>query len=209
MPWSGTIETEEGKTFCITTGATMLDGSIRIALSKQDLEGLTDEELIYNLRDFQRKADIIQLIGYVDECNWNLHYISRDDLLAIATSDLADEETRERAHQYLVNPLAALDPDPSPRKKMPGFVYLFSSDNHSQLYKIGYSVDPKRRMKQVGFCTLFYQFPADNMSKAEDKLHYIYHSERIEGEWFKLDEGDLEYLQSIKEYRNGEFVIEG
>lgn len=91
--------------------------------------------------------------------------------------------------------------------KKSGYIYLFKDINHSQHYKIGMSINPKNRLKQVGNVTLIHFFPADDMPKAESELHGLFSNQRTNGEWFMLYEPNLEYIQSIREYKNSEFII--
>lgn len=77
-------------------------------------------------------------------------------------------------------------------------IYLFY-DEHTGLYKIGRSIDPNYREK-----TLLPQAPkvrkifispiADK--KIEKELHRKFKSKRIRGEWFELDESDINYIKS-------------
>ena len=90
--------------------------------------------------------------------------------------------------------------------KKPGYIYLLQDDNYDWHYKIGMSIDPIKRTKQIGYASLVHFFPTDDMEKAEEQLHIIYQNQRTQGEWFKLFEPNLEYIQSIKEYRKGNFI---
>lgn len=62
-------------------------------------------------------------------------------------------------------------------------------DNSSDLYKIGKSVDPYKRIKS--FCNprlqLLYILPDDK----ETELHYLMKSKREHGEWFRLTDNDV------------------
>lgn len=86
-----------------------------------------------------------------------------------------------------------------------GYVYIIQSQEH---YKIGRSRNPENRVKSYSSLPgikLLHYFPADNMNKAEKELHRRYSQQRVGGEWFELHPANVEYLCSIKEYKNGDF----
>ena len=71
--------------------------------------------------------------------------------------------------------------------------YLIKN-NHTKLYKIGYSKNPKHREK-----TLQSQEPSIKMVKIwnkniERKLHKLYSEYRVRGEWFNLTPVQVKYI---------------
>jgi hypothetical protein len=67
-------------------------------------------------------------------------------------------------------------------------------DNHSGMYKIGFSNNPKKRER-----TLQSEKPSINMVKVWDKniereLHILYSEFRIRGEWFSLSKLQVKYI---------------
>jgi len=71
--------------------------------------------------------------------------------------------------------------------------YLMKN-NHTKLYKIGYSKNPKHREK-----TLQSQEPSIKMVKIwnkniERKLHKLYSEYRVRGEWFNLTPIQVKYI---------------
>lgn len=211
MPWNGKLIFDNGKELTITTGADSLWGEarLRIALSKEDLEGLSNEELITILRDFQEDADEIALIGLADEVHWDRQYLSGMDLLTIIHSKFATEEQKQKADDILNGKYTKTQTPAQQykkKKKNPGFVYLFRDIDYDNHYKIGMSQNPNRRLKQIGNATMVCYFPSDDMTEAELKLHKIYDAQRTSGEWFILYDPNVEFIQSIQEYKNGEFL---
>jgi hypothetical protein len=88
------------------------------------------------------------------------------------------------------------------RQLIPGYVYLLSSD--IGVFKIGKAIDITKRVKSLGVkipiqVTLIHSFRSDDYSSAELALHEKFASKRTEGEWFKLDEDDVEYIKSIQD----------
>lgn len=94
-------------------------------------------------------------------------------------------------------------PKPVEEKKKrtkPGFVYLLKADNG--YHKIGYTKDPKSRAKTFGIQLPFEVafeclIKSDDMVKLETELHQRFADKRTEGEWFKLDKSDVEYIKGL------------
>lgn len=78
-----------------------------------------------------------------------------------------------------------------------GYIYLLRAENNS--YKIGTSIQPKRRLKQIrrsipmGITVVHYFYVRDAY-EVERTLHLKYASARICGEWFALSE------EQVKEF---------
>lgn len=83
-----------------------------------------------------------------------------------------------------------------------GFVYLISSpDGH---YKIGCSKDVPTRSKALGIqlpypVELIHTIKASDMYWAEGHLHNTYSDKRTNGEWFRLEDADVEWIKSLTE----------
>ncbi len=89
---------------------------------------------------------------------------------------------------------------PNKRDETPGFIYLMRDTVHRQYYKIGLSRKPRNRARQIGQVDLVHTFPADNMLEAEGELHAHFNRRRMEGEWFKLTDGDVETFKLTRGY---------
>lgn len=85
---------------------------------------------------------------------------------------------------------------------MPGYVYVFKLDDTQ--YKIGYSADPDRRIKELTSALPIElqevcRFETNHMAAAEAYLHARYASKRNgKSEWFNLDADDLERIRCHK-----------
>ena len=90
------------------------------------------------------------------------------------------------------------------------YVYLLQANN-SGLYKIGFTRHPDHRILEIEgdvgadldyVCTI----ETDDMRRLEKELHEKYAKQRLEGEWFDLDEPEIEYLIGLskKPYRYSE-----
>lgn len=87
-------------------------------------------------------------------------------------------------------------------KKFSGYVYLILAENG--LYKIGRAKSVSTRLKpfEVSFpmsWKLVYSFYSDDYIVSESDLHKRFESKRKVGEWFELDEKDVEYIKSIQD----------
>lgn len=85
----------------------------------------------------------------------------------------------------------------------PGHVYIMVSDDGAY-YKIGKSISPPRRLKEVSpkmpfGVTLLCAIKTDDMCKLEKTLHRRFKAKRCKGEWFKLTQGDLDAIK--REYK--------
>ena len=81
-----------------------------------------------------------------------------------------------------------------------GFVYVCLSDIGK--YKIGASVNPERRVKELGLGSsikhkLLFKIKSDDMFALEKILHDKFASDNIHSEWFDLDEDGIRYLNSL------------
>ena len=87
------------------------------------------------------------------------------------------------------------------RTPKPGYVYLIAADNGT--YKIGVSVDPKRRVKKMGInlpyeLEVVHTIPTEDMLATEKALHALFADKRVGGEWFELDESDVTLVKRIE-----------
>lgn len=93
--------------------------------------------------------------------------------------------------------------------KYTGFIYLIGNIENG-IYKIGISEKPRERYKafknKLPFeVKIIHQIPVDNMIKAEKRLHTYFSEKRTHGEWFQLDEKDLEFVLGVKEFIQDKF----
>jgi hypothetical protein len=84
-----------------------------------------------------------------------------------------------------------------------GYIYLMYA--YTGHYKIGMSIRPDERLRS--FRTEMpvdvepvYIFPTDDMRLAEYALHLLFDEKRYRGEWFVLDNEDVEWIKSIYKF---------
>lgn len=89
-------------------------------------------------------------------------------------------------------------------------IYLISASfNNDILYKIGYTKRPvNERIKdfKTGNCSKFNiikEYKCDkNWTKIEKALHRKFNSKKIKGEWFSLDDEDIDnFIENCKLYQ--------
>lgn len=80
---------------------------------------------------------------------------------------------------------------------MEGFIYLIR-DTASGAVKIGYSVDPQKRLKEfwTGNINLRIEKTIPGTIRDEKLLHRVFAEKRIQNEWFALDDSDIENMES-------------
>lgn len=122
-------------------------------------------------------------IGEIEQANWHLK-----------------EKSMRRALR-----LSTPRPTPPPTPEKAGYVYLMQNQ---LLYKIGVSVDPERRRRQIekasGLPTRLLAMVASNDPYAlERSLHERFGDYREEGEWFDFDAGThgevLRFFEAMQE----------
>jgi hypothetical protein len=91
------------------------------------------------------------------------------------------------------------------------YVYLIQM-GRQKLYKIGKSNNPQGRLANLQSANphklkLLHVFHADNSSAAEETLHAELHSQRMEGEWFKLTDKQKDALISVLEFKTERFFL--
>lgn len=80
-----------------------------------------------------------------------------------------------------------------------GYVYLLQCGD---LYKIGFSLQPRKRLKQFRTGSphpilLIHSLRTSCYRQIERQLHHHFRGKRESGEWFKLDPEDVSYIKSL------------
>lgn len=119
------------------------------------------------------------------------------------------EEIRERINKSIYKGLSELPKrtEKNGKRKLKkyddGYVYLVKLDKH---YKIGISISPDSRLQE--FTLLPYPLEdiciekVNDYKQVEKELHKLYDDKRVRGEWFSLQQSDVEniikYIQERK-----------
>ncbi len=137
--------------------------------------------------------ELIELKAICLECarqtEWKIFYDWGDDM-GIFHLNLSMEIAKRVGYDLKSNPNH-------------GFVYLVKSNTAH--YKIGKSIHPKQRVKEFvdGNVLLPIEFDlqhtieTDNCHNLEKLFHNKYAKNRVRGEWFVLDEQDIERIKRI------------
>lgn len=62
----------------------------------------------------------------------------------------------------------------------------------TNLYKIGQSAWPERRLEQLRIGNLFIKLVTYGCDASEEQLHILFEDKRIESEWFRLDKDEVD-----------------
>ena len=86
---------------------------------------------------------------------------------------------------------------------MKQFIYITGS-TETNIYKIGLSSNPDQRVKNINGSSNQkndYQkiYEVHNMNLSEKSLHLKYKEQRLNGEWFKLNQEDLDWIEENAE----------
>jgi len=200
-----------GKECDLLHGLVGINAMTSISFSPEMLSELTDTEIVNLCRWFEKNAfelDVIENFREYGEYQYEKKYVefiaseSNDELIiSLAKTALAEyAKTQNRR---------SAEKAQSKHKKRRGYIYLAHCDTGH--YKIGRSKEPADRIRSLNTqtpveITLIHTFEADDMFVAEEKLHRRYINKRMNGEWFELDQTDVETINGINAYRNGVFV---
>jgi len=147
-----------------------------------------DGEPVYLLRDnsarILRKRDVVDILEAIAPF---YEMVSDDDIDQIN----ADRENRRNERK----------PYPRPEQPKPkaGYVYLLKAGPYC---KIGVSADVSKRIEQLATLPpfdidLLHTIPTDDMYALESTLHERFADKRKNGEWFELDQDDVEYIKGL------------
>ena len=80
--------------------------------------------------------------------------------------------------------------------KNEGYIYILKMNSEKPLYKIGVSRNAHKRLKQINpkmpyTLKLSFSVKVNNMYNVEKILHNIFAEKRMEGEWFELNDNEL------------------
>ena len=94
------------------------------------------------------------------------------------------------------HPFAKFDKTPTP-KTIVGITHTYILTDGSGLYKIGKSIDVRKRVKSLMIGNPSIRIVAIFHKDVESMLHDIFKEKRVAGEWFRLTKSDLERVKNI------------
>jgi len=101
-----------------------------------------------------------------------------------------------------------------PAPNTDGYAYV-AGDKELHIYKIGASVNPISRIHSMDSKSLLgpielkliHKIKADDKREAEQRLHRLFADSRKRGEWFILEDDQINEIQKITEYKNSQFMM--
>lgn len=100
------------------------------------------------------------------------------------------------------------------KKKIQDAGWIYVLDNGMGHYKIGKTIHPTLRIKQLSIqlpfpVTIAYIFRDENHHEAEKALHALFAPKRLNGEWFELDPiDDIGRIQELADW-SGWYEVDG
>lgn len=174
-----------------------------VTFSPEELDNLQDEEIVFICRWLQNYREELRAIEFIREhrIGEQGHYEEEEVVeIALATdSEWMRNHLLEEVKKYRDSkPPPKRVPRPS--EPLPGFIYLMKGGDY---HKIGLSVDPEKRRQQIATgmpfnIELIHTISTDDMKKAEKRLHDLFASKRVGGEWFELDDTDVEQVMRME-----------
>jgi hypothetical protein len=153
---------------------------------------IDEEGHIYDCKSYYRLLSINELIALKMAIDKTYNYYLNDNLTDEEIYDRnidSSEIYQQRFYEYAKS-------IPKRQKDDRGYIYLMK-DNRNGLIKIGYSKYPEFREKTLqsevpDIEMIYYNF---GRMKLEKELHKSYNHKRIRGEWFDLNNNDIEQIK--------------
>lgn len=147
--------------------------------------------------------------GAIFPTNRNYMYLSKKEIqflidglsktLSIVTDEEITQANNELVKQFISESTRAKEESKiKTREKKKGYVY-FIKDNSGYI-KIGCTKNVNRRLKDFSVASInlkiVHQIETNDMELTEELFHNKFFKKRIKGEWFNLNENDIEYIIS-------------
>ena len=109
------------------------------------------------------------------------------------------EDRDKREHDQMTQDMNRPTP---PKPPKPGWIYLMKAENG--YYKIGRSKNVPARQKQLNRefpikIEVIHLFWANDYISREKDLLFLFQDKQQEGEWFALDQGDVETIRELQD----------
>lgn len=126
--------------------------------------------------------------------------------------DLSDQQSidnyNERVEEKVYENMKTHSNNSKEKEYTEGLVYLLKSEEDN-IYKIGVTTNINQRLPQIATKLPFkikleHKIKHNAIYQLEGFLHEKFNDKRLNGEWFRLDKNDVEYIKS--EAKNEEVV---
>jgi hypothetical protein len=196
------------KTWHVSYGIFKGPGSVCIPIDQ--LEGMSAEQIGWAVLDLLEEARSAEAFEIASHCMFQHAFDGMPSDTLFEWHKILYKHRNQ--HEHLADALLAVSEEiyqrsagvikrarQRKRKKLSGFVYLLQSGPY---YKIGVSTQVDERIKQLSTqppfdIELLHTIQTDDMYGLEKKLHADYDSKRKNGEWFELDQADVEYIKGL------------
>jgi hypothetical protein len=176
----------ENKTF-----SEIEERKLRYREMNRTLSKVQDEVVFLDFNDLSSEQKVLAIPGLFDSA----YHQKQNESYRLIYQEYQERKDAEKAYRARVIPPLAPNDE--------GYVYLLHRLGTS-FYKIGYSINPIRRLSQVkteSLCTniqLIHAFPTEAMKRDEQKLHTVFNPYRRYGEWFELPNEAVQLIKLIK-----------
>jgi hypothetical protein len=181
-----------------------------VFISHYEIDGLTDEQIAANLKAVAYKAARAEYLAHFEEFKSKLLDGEMSECTYDEAADLSWPDywmrpfLKRSSFAQSVMRLSAYDHEKALNalleKHAPNLGYIYILSDGCGNYKIGRTAKLDQRIKQLAI-QLPYKvyvamaFRVVNSVYYEQKLHHWYQDKRTNGEWFKLDDGDLDEIR--------------
>ena len=91
---------------------------------------------------------------------------------------------------------------------LPGFIYLFQMGEYCKIGKSANSLKRIAAFQGLPFAVdLIHEIMVDDMDYWEKKFHYVFEQHHVRAEWFKLNDGNINWFSEMISITKGEEVF--
>jgi len=193
----------------------IVDNFIEYYINKSILEKIKDKGQIKLILDIQSRHYTLR----DNEYNFILSQEQWRELRHIVDNfyrDFDDEEIQKKNLKYsedLQNDLNSIlfsyskpktKNDKSKNTNSSGYVYLIAGRDY---YKIGQTMYLEKRVKSISRTlpfdvTIVHKIKTNNRFKLEKEMHNEFSNKNVKGEWFDLNDNDIEYIKKLDGDKN-------
>lgn len=214
---------DEANTEWIAIGGFASEGG-DLLVPYEDIERMSTEEIGQYAKEAARRVRLahvdnqaLRVIDLAEQLSYNSGWLNQDliDLLRDfeGQGEYVDEalDIIDYFLEHGSAPPAYLSESSKERKPTPGYVYLARAETGE--HKIGRSKNPKERIKVFDTkmpvdVEIVHVIKDDDYILAEEELQKEFREKREKGEWFDLNKRDIDFICSLDEYKDGDFLEE-
>lgn len=190
-----------------------MGGALEIGLTASQYRRLGKEKAVAVLDWYEQHEREISAVLIFEEGHYSEQFVSQEELSLIINGEIASDHCKQQAREVLEEKKEEERKKEERKEKErikrereqmgkqvkdgKGFIYLIR--NSANLYKIGFSKEPEKRLAQLqtshaerlDMIGCRYDHRASFLEKG---LHKCYADKHVRGEWFALAETDIETI---------------